>query len=286
MEFNGPDTVVLIVERLEPAVCFYTGVLGLKVEQRSGPRARLSTGRTRIALCERQAMARSLGKAIGRPSPQAPAFSLGFQVPDVDLVYAQLCAAGAAPACRPTDREWGTRTAYVRDPDGYLIELVSPKVDRAESIRRFVDGALRGRGDLGKSTVTKSELESLEWWLGHPLPPSYRMLFGYKHFLGLQVDLRDPIRSDHHVTAAFFGHPREEWKDTLRELMVEAHEPEIARRLGVLPFAVYGDLGFACFHVGRRLDDGEYPIVLWDHDHPETVADLWRDFYALMAAAR
>ena len=36
--------------------------------------------------------------------------------------------AGAAPVTEPGDRPWGQRTAYVADPDGYLIELVRPLV--------------------------------------------------------------------------------------------------------------------------------------------------------------
>ena len=30
---------------------------------------------------------------------------------------------GAVPVIHPTDRSWGQRTAYLRDPDGHLVEL-------------------------------------------------------------------------------------------------------------------------------------------------------------------
>jgi catechol 2,3-dioxygenase-like lactoylglutathione lyase family enzyme len=32
-------------------------------------------------------------------------------------------AAGVEAVTPPTDRPWGQRTAYVRDPDGHLVEL-------------------------------------------------------------------------------------------------------------------------------------------------------------------
>ncbi|MCU1463062.1 MAG: Glyoxalase/bleomycin resistance protein/dioxygenase [Acidimicrobiales bacterium] len=50
-------------------------------------------------------------------------FEIGFKVDDVDAAYAELLAAGATPAVAPADRPWGQRTAYVRDPDGHLVEL-------------------------------------------------------------------------------------------------------------------------------------------------------------------
>ena len=83
----------------------------------------MRAGSTRLALYTRDAMAETLGIAIDRPSPTAPAFELGFKVADCDAAFAELAAAGATPVVPPTTRSWGQRTAYVRDPDGNLIEL-------------------------------------------------------------------------------------------------------------------------------------------------------------------
>ena len=41
----------------------------------------------------------------------------------VDAAFAELVGAGAPAVVAPTTRSWGQRTAYVRDPDGNLIEL-------------------------------------------------------------------------------------------------------------------------------------------------------------------
>lgn len=123
MQFEAPDYVVLVVEDLDRAVAFYCDVLGLRLGHRSGPYAQLDTGMTRVSLFERQAMAATLGHELEAPSPDAPAFELGFKVADCDAAYAGLLAAGALAAVPPTDRAWGQRTAYVRDPDGHLVEL-------------------------------------------------------------------------------------------------------------------------------------------------------------------
>lgn len=124
-EEPAADYVVVLTDDMDRALGFYCDVLGLPLGHRSGPFAQLDTGRTRIALYEREAMADTLGFEIRRPGAEAPPFELGFKVDDVDGAYAEIVRAGAEGVTPPTDRPWGQRTAYVRDPDGNLIELVT-----------------------------------------------------------------------------------------------------------------------------------------------------------------
>lgn len=126
MEFRAPDYVVLVVEDLDRALAFYTGTLGLALGHRSGPYAQLDTGTTRLALYEREAMAHTIGRDLAAPDPDAPGFEIGFKTADVDAAYADLLDAGAEAVTPPADRPWGQRTAYVRDPDGHLVELAQP----------------------------------------------------------------------------------------------------------------------------------------------------------------
>ena len=121
--FEAPDYVVLVVEDLDRSVRFYCDLLGLTLGHRSGPFAQLATGVTRVALYERAAMATTLGRELVSPSPDAPAFELGFKVDNCDAAYEELVTSGATADVPPTDRPWGQRTAYVRDPDGHLVEL-------------------------------------------------------------------------------------------------------------------------------------------------------------------
>jgi len=123
MRFERADYVVLVVADLDKSLPFYTEILGLELSHRSGSYAQFETGATRVALYERRAMAQTLGRALGPPDPDAPAFELGFKVDDCDDAYDLLVARGARPVCPPLTREWRQRTAYVSDPDGHLIEL-------------------------------------------------------------------------------------------------------------------------------------------------------------------
>jgi len=117
------DYVILIVEDMDRALRFYTDVLGLPLGHRSGDYAQLDTGATRLGLYTRGAMAKTLGMSLKPPAHDAPGFEIGFKVPDVGEAFAELVGRGASAVMPPTDRPWGQRTAYVRDPDGHLIEL-------------------------------------------------------------------------------------------------------------------------------------------------------------------
>jgi len=123
MKLDTLDYTVLIVEDLDATLDFYVNVLGLTLAHRSGPFAQMATGSTRLAFYTREAMAQTLGFQILPPANSAPAFEIGFKVDDVDAAYRELVDQGVPPVTGPTDRPWGQRTAYVRDPDGYLIEL-------------------------------------------------------------------------------------------------------------------------------------------------------------------
>jgi lactoylglutathione lyase len=111
------------VDEVDAALAFYTEVLGLTLGHRSGAYAQLDTGTCRLALYDRAAMAETLGMDSG----DVPAFEIGFKVDDVDAAFAEFVARGARPAVVPTDRPWGQRTAYVRDPDGHLVELAEDR---------------------------------------------------------------------------------------------------------------------------------------------------------------
>jgi len=123
MKLTLLDYVVLIVDDLDRALVFYTEVLGLRLGHRSGDFAQLDTGATRLSFYTREAMVKTIGFSLQPPAQDAPGFEIGFKVPDVDAAFAELVAQGASPVTSPTTRPWGQRTAYIRDPDGHLIEL-------------------------------------------------------------------------------------------------------------------------------------------------------------------
>ena len=85
----------------------------------------LDIGTAKPTLADRVAVPHHL---IDVADADVAAFEIGFKVDDVDRAYTELIGAGATPAVPPTDRPWGQRTAYVRDPDGHLVELAQSLV--------------------------------------------------------------------------------------------------------------------------------------------------------------
>jgi catechol 2,3-dioxygenase-like lactoylglutathione lyase family enzyme len=56
--------------------------------------------------------------------PLPPENHIAFQVSDVDAHCAELQRKGVIAERQPQDYYWG-RSAYLRDPDGHLIELIA-----------------------------------------------------------------------------------------------------------------------------------------------------------------
>jgi uncharacterized glyoxalase superfamily protein PhnB len=61
-----------------------------------------------------------------RPDEVAAGIELALVSDDVATAYAVAIAAGAVGVREPEEKPWGQTVAYVRDPDGVLVELCSP----------------------------------------------------------------------------------------------------------------------------------------------------------------
>ncbi|MCB1351427.1 MAG: VOC family protein [Rhodobacteraceae bacterium] len=118
---------ILYVGDVAAALDFYERAFGLArgFLHETGDYGELATGDTKLAFSSR-ALMRQLGKAPGRARPEAPVFEIAFETEDVGAAFERAVAAGARPVQAARDEPWGQRTAYVADPDGYLVEICSP----------------------------------------------------------------------------------------------------------------------------------------------------------------
>jgi lactoylglutathione lyase len=99
---------------------------------------------TTLAIYRRRDMAELIGTAdLPAQAVCQDRVALIMEVEDVDHIFAQLSERGVEVVLEPQDFvDWGFRGAYLRDPDGNLIEL-SGALDRSKWSEDLEEAALR-----------------------------------------------------------------------------------------------------------------------------------------------
>lgn len=117
---------ILYVRDVAASLGFYELAFGQprRLLHQSGQYGELDTGATTLAFASHELAAANLPQAM-RPA-QGTAFEVCFVTEDVQGAYGRAVEAGAEPVSQPQTKPWGQHVAYVRDPDGNLIELASP----------------------------------------------------------------------------------------------------------------------------------------------------------------
>ncbi|WP_067336581.1 VOC family protein [Stappia indica] len=118
---------ILYVEDVPATMDFYERAFALTrgFLHDSGDYGELATGETRLAFSSRSLM-RQLGKTPAAADAKAPVFELAFETEDVPGALERAVSAGATLLQDARREEWGQTTAYVSDPNGYLVEICSP----------------------------------------------------------------------------------------------------------------------------------------------------------------
>ncbi|MBB98203.1 MAG: glyoxalase [Rhodobacteraceae bacterium] len=118
---------ILYVEDVARTLTFYERAFGLKTGflHESGDYGELVTGDTKLAFSSRRLMTQ-LGKAPARAEPKSPVFEIALETDDVAGALERARTAGASVLQEVRDEDWGQTTAYVSDPDGYLVEICTP----------------------------------------------------------------------------------------------------------------------------------------------------------------
>jgi lactoylglutathione lyase len=116
---------ILYVRDVPASVEFYERAFGLerRLLHESGQYAELETGATALAFAARRLAAESVRELADR---EPGGFEICLVDEDVEGTFSRAIEAGAEAVSDPEEKPWGQRTAYVRDPDGTLIEIASP----------------------------------------------------------------------------------------------------------------------------------------------------------------
>jgi uncharacterized glyoxalase superfamily protein PhnB len=91
----------------------------------SGQYAEMETGETTLAFASDELGESNLPGGFRRNDPaELPAgMEIALVAEDVGGAYRRALEAGAAAVAKPKTKPWGQTVAYVRDPDGVLVEI-------------------------------------------------------------------------------------------------------------------------------------------------------------------
>ena len=119
---------ILYVKDVEKTVTFYESAFGLKRKfvHESGY-GEMDTGETKLAFASVD-LATSNGVSFVQANPEgpSPAVEVAFVTDDVQAAFAIAVNAGAVLVAAPKQKPWGQTVGYVRDLNGFLVEICSP----------------------------------------------------------------------------------------------------------------------------------------------------------------
>jgi len=113
---RGIGEIALFTEDVATAADFYRRLLGADPLAEWPGGALFAAGTGKLLVHDRSA-------GLAEDPPNEDHFALSVQ--DLDGVCEELRQQGVAFLVEPRDYAWG-RSAYLRDPDGRLVELVQP----------------------------------------------------------------------------------------------------------------------------------------------------------------
>ena len=116
---------IVYVDDVEATIAFYEQAFGQRRGMVAGNEyGELTTGETKLAFAAKK-MLHGPGQ-FASPEGKVLAVEVAFTTADVAAAFDQAVAAGAKPVSKPEQKSWGQTVAYVRDNNGFLVELCTP----------------------------------------------------------------------------------------------------------------------------------------------------------------
>lgn len=122
--------IIFYVKDVPRGLSFYKEAFAIsaKFVHESGLYAELDTGAVTLAFASDLLGKENLPKGyLPNGLDQLPqGAEVAFTVDDVAEAYAGAVAAGGSALVPPKEKPWGQTVAYVRDPNGVLVEIATP----------------------------------------------------------------------------------------------------------------------------------------------------------------
>lgn len=118
---------ILYVENVPDTIAFYEKAFGLekKFIHESMTYGEMNTGSTTLSFVSKDSAKEShidFGQLTAAPGP----FELAFVTADVETAFDKAITNGCQKLKSPEQKPWGQVVSYVKDCNGFLIEICSP----------------------------------------------------------------------------------------------------------------------------------------------------------------
>lgn len=120
--------VILYVEDVLKTVAFYQEAFGIpqRFLHESQQYAEMETGATTLAFVSEQFIKESHQFRPNRKNELAAGAEIAFTVDDVEKQFQIAIDSGAVEVLKPLQKPWGQVVSYVRDNNGFIVEICSP----------------------------------------------------------------------------------------------------------------------------------------------------------------
>lgn len=121
---------ILYVKDVAATIAFYERAFGIgrRFVSDDGAYGELETGETTLAFASHEQAESVLTGGFRPITPAEPpaGIEIGFVTDDVEAAWRRALDAGAVGVTEPGVKPWGQTVAYVRDPNGMLVEICTP----------------------------------------------------------------------------------------------------------------------------------------------------------------
>ncbi|MEO0895600.1 MAG: VOC family protein [Bacteroidota bacterium] len=120
---------ILYVDDVEETLTFYEKAFGFKRKFKTpeGDYGEIMSGETTLAFASHELGASNFKAAYQKSNLDSPfGFELAFTTLDVKAAYETALAHGAIAVEAVVQKPWGQEVGYVKDLNGFLIELCTP----------------------------------------------------------------------------------------------------------------------------------------------------------------
>jgi uncharacterized glyoxalase superfamily protein PhnB len=121
---------IFYVKNVDKTLSFYEKAFGFKrgYVSEKFEYGELDTGGTTLSFADIKLANSNLSKGFLTSDPKSKPFGMevGFTTKDVEKVMNNAVKAGATLVEKAITKPWGQTVGYVRDPEGFLIEVCTP----------------------------------------------------------------------------------------------------------------------------------------------------------------